>query len=117
MPRELLKSELCGHDAGAFTGAKKGSHRALIEQAQHGTVILDEIGEMPVDLQAKMLKVIEDHNLHRLGSEKEFQIDVQLLAAANQHLEALIKDGGFIADLYHRLSVFKLQLPQRRERV
>jgi DNA-binding NtrC family response regulator len=116
LPRELLESELFGHEAGAFTGAR-GRRRGLIEQAHGGTVFLDEIGEMPVDLQAKLLKVIEDRSLRRLGGEREIQVDVQVLAATNQKLETHIRNGEFRADLYHRLSVFKLELPSLRERI
>jgi DNA-binding NtrC family response regulator len=116
LPRELLESELFGHETGAFTGAK-GRRRGLIEQAHGGTVFLDEIGEMPVDLQAKLLKVIEDRALRRLGAEREIQVDVQVLAATNQNLEEQIREGGFRADLYHRLSVFSLELPPLRERM
>jgi len=116
LPRELLESELFGHEAGAFTGAK-GRRRGLIEQAHGGTVFLDEIGEMPVDLQAKLLKVIEDHALRRLGAEREIQVDVQVLAATNQNLEEQIREGEFRADLYHRLSVFSLKLPPLRDRI
>jgi DNA-binding NtrC family response regulator len=115
LPHELLESELFGHEAGAFTGAK-GRRRGLIEQAQGGTIFLDEIGEMPVELQTKLLKVIEDRTLRRLGSERELQVDVQLLAATNQNLEERIREGEFRADLYHRLSVFNLELPPLRER-
>jgi two-component system response regulator AtoC len=116
LPRELLESELFGHEAGAFTGAK-GRRRGLIEQAHGGTVFLDEIVEMPVDLQAKLLKVIEDRRLRRLGGEHEIQVDVQVLAATNQKVEEQIRKGGFRTDLYHRLSVFKLELPPLRERI
>jgi two-component system, NtrC family, response regulator AtoC len=116
LPRELLESELFGHEAGAFTGAR-GRRRGLIEQAQGGTIFLDEIGEMPVDLQSKLLKVIEDRNFRRLGAEREIQVDVQVLAATNQQLEERIRSGDFRADLYHRLSVFSLELPPLRERI
>lgn len=115
LPRELLESELFGHEAGAFTGAR-GRRRGLIEQAHGGTIFLDEIGEMPIDLQAKLLKVIEDRSLRRLGAEREIQVDVQVLAATNQKLDVQVREGGFRADLYHRLSVFKLELPPLRER-
>jgi len=115
LPHELLESELFGHEAGAFTGAR-GRRRGLIEQAHGGTIFLDEIGEMPVDLQAKLLKVIEDRSLRRLGAEREIAVDVQVLAATNQNIEDQIRNGGFRADLYHRLSVFKLELPPLRER-
>lgn len=116
LPRELLESELLGHEAGAFTGAK-GRRRGLIEQAHGGTVFLDEIGEMPVDLQAKLLKVIEDRRLRRLGGEREIPVDVQVLVASNQNIEAQVRNGAFRADLYHRLSVFRLEMPPLRERI
>jgi two-component system response regulator AtoC len=116
LPHELLESELFGHEAGAFTGAR-GRRRGLLEQAHGGTIFLDEIGEMPVDLQAKLLKVIEDRSLRRLGGDREIQVDVQVLAATNQNIGEQIRNGGFRADLYHRLSVFKLELPPLRERI
>jgi two-component system response regulator AtoC len=116
LPHELLESELFGHEAGAFTGAR-GRRRGLIEQAHGGTIFLDEIGETPVDLQAKLLKVIEDRSLRRLGGEREISVDVQVLAATNQDLEERIRDGHFRPDLFHRLSVFKLELPPLRERI
>ncbi len=114
LPRDLLESELFGHEAGAFTGAT-GRHRGLIEQADSGTLFLDEIGEMPLDLQAKLLKAIEDRKFRRLGSEREISVDVQILAASHRDLEAMVREGGFRSDLYHRLSVFKLNLPPLRE--
>ncbi|MFA6161958.1 MAG: sigma-54 dependent transcriptional regulator [Methylobacter sp.] len=116
LPRELLESELFGHEPGAFTGAA-GRHRGLLEQADGGTLFMDEIGEMPLDLQAKLLKVIEDHKVRRLGGEKEISVDVQIVAASNRDLEKMAKNGSFRADLYHRLSVFKLILPPLREAV
>ena len=116
LPRDLLESELFGHEPGAFTGAA-GRHRGLLEQADGGTLFMDEIGEMPLDLQAKLLKVIEDHKVRRLGGEKEIQVDVQIVAASNRNLEQMAQDGSFRADLYHRLSVFKLILPPLREAV
>jgi len=116
LPHELLESELFGHEAGAFTGAR-GRRRGLLEQAHGGTIFLDEIGEMPVDLQAKLLKVIEDRSLRRLGGDREIQVNVQVLAATNQNIEEQIRNGDFRADLYHRLSVFKLELPPLRERI
>jgi two-component system response regulator AtoC len=115
LPHGLLESELFGHEAGAFTGAR-GRRRGLIEQAHGGTIFLDEIGEMPVDLQSKLLKVIEDRKLRRLGGEHEIPVDVQVLAATNQDLDVQVRKGDFRADLYHRLSVFKLELPPLRER-
>lgn len=116
LPRELLESELFGHEPGAFTGASS-RHRGLLEQADGGTLFMDEIGEMPLDLQAKLLKVIEDHKVRRLGSEKEINVNVQIIAASNCDLEKMAQDSSFRADLYHRLSVFRLILPPLREAV
>ncbi|MEY3786025.1 MAG: hypothetical protein RLZ75_230 [Pseudomonadota bacterium] len=116
LPRELLESELFGHEPGAFTGAS-GRHRGLLEQADGGTLFMDEIGEMPLDLQAKLLKAIEDHKVRRLGGEKEISVDVQIVAASNRDLEQMSQEGSFRADLYHRLSVFKVILPPLREAV
>jgi DNA-binding NtrC family response regulator len=116
LPRELMEAELFGHEAGAFTGAK-GMRRGLVEQAQGGTLFLDEIGELALDLQAKLLKVIEDKTLRRLGGEREIPVDVQILAATNRDLAAEAQAGRFRADLYHRLSVFRLELPPLRRRL
>ncbi len=116
LPREILESELFGHESGAFTGAS-GRHRGLLEQADGGTLFMDEIGEMPLDLQAKLLKAIEDHKVRRLGGEKEISIDVQIVAASNRDLEQMSQEGSFRIDLYHRLSVFKVILPPLREAV
>jgi len=115
LPRELLESELFGHEAGAFTGAK-GRHRGLLEQAHQGTLFLDEIGDMDLDLQSKLLKAIEDQTVRRLGGNREIHVDVQIIAASHRDLEQAVADGLFRADLYHRLSVFRLDLPPLRER-
>jgi len=116
LPRELLESELFGHEAGAFTGAK-GRHRGYLEQAHEGTLFLDEIAEMDLDLQTKLLTVLEDRRLRRLGSEKALNVDVQVIAASNRNLEQRVRDGEFRSDLYHRLCVFRLDLPPLRERL
>jgi transcriptional regulator with GAF, ATPase, and Fis domain len=116
LPRELLESELFGHEPGAFTGAS-ARHRGLLEQADGGTLFMDEIGEMPLDLQAKLLKAIEDHKVRRLGGEKEISVDVQIVAASNRDLEKMSQEGGFRMDLYHRLNVFRVILPPLREAV
>jgi two-component system response regulator AtoC len=115
LPRELLESELFGHEAGAFTGAK-GRRRGLMEQAQGGTLFLDEIGEMDLDLQAKLLKAIEERKIRRLGGESEISVDIQILAATNQNLQESVDQGKFRSDLFHRLSVFQLDLPPLRNR-
>ena len=116
LPRELLESELFGHEAGAFTGAK-GRHIGYMEQADGGTLFLDEIGDMDLDLQAKLLKAIEDQSLQRLGGEKSVKLDVQVLAASNRRLEDQVREGQFRSDLFHRLSVFTLELPPLRDRL
>jgi two-component system response regulator AtoC len=116
LPRELLESELLGHEAGAFTGARK-RHRGLVEQAHQGTLFLDEISEMELDLQAKLLKVIEDRTFRPLGSEKEVSVEIQVIVASNRSLEELTREGEFRSDLYHRLSVFGLDLPALRDRI
>ncbi|MEJ2610505.1 MAG: sigma-54 dependent transcriptional regulator [Candidatus Thiodiazotropha sp.] len=115
LPRELLESELFGHEAGAFTGAK-GRRRGLIEQAHDGTLFLDELGELDLDLQAKLLKAIEDRRVRRVGGDRELQVNVQVIAATNQDLPSRISEGEFRADLYHRLAVFRLEVPPLRER-
>jgi DNA-binding NtrC family response regulator len=116
LPRDLLESELFGHEAGAFTGAK-GRHRGYLEQADGGTLFLDEIGEMDLELQSKLLTAIEDRVLRRLGGEKALKVDVQVIAASNRDLERQVREGNFRSDLYHRLSVFRLDLPALRERL
>jgi len=115
LPRELLESELFGHEAGAFTGAK-GRRRGLLEQATGGTLFLDEIGELDLDLQAKLLKAVEEQRMRRVGGETEISVDVQLIAATNLDLQAQVREGKFRADLFHRLSVFQLELPALRQR-
>ena len=115
LPRELIESELFGHEAGAFTGAR-GRRRGLIEQASGGTLFLDELGALELELQAKLLKAIEDRRVRRVGGERELEVDVQVVAATNQNLEAGIAHGEFRADLYHRLAVFRLEVPPLRKR-
>ena len=116
VPGDLLESELFGHEAGSFTGAK-GRHRGLMEQAHQGTLFLDEIGEMSPSLQAKLLKAIEDRRFRRIGGDHEIEVDVQILAASNLDLSERIAAGAFREDLYHRLSVVRLELPPLRERI
>ena len=116
LPGDLLESELFGHEAGAFTGAKT-RHRGLFEQAFGGTLFLDEISELPLGLQAKLLKAVEDHRIRRVGGEKEIKVDVQVFAASNQELAEIVKEGKFRQDLFHRLSVFTLDLPPLRHRM
>ena len=116
LPRDLLESELFGHEPGAFTGAK-GRRRGLMEQAHGGTIFLDEIGELGIDLQAKLLTVIEDRRLRRLGGTASVEIDVQVIAASNRNLSEQAEAGEFRSDLYHRITVFTLELPALRNRM
>ena len=116
MPRELLESELLGHEAGAFTGAT-GRHRGVLEQAHGGTLFLDEIAELSPDLQAKLLKAIEEQRIRRVGGEREVPVDVRIIAASNQDLAARVTTGEFRSDLYHRLTVFVLEIPPLRTRL
>ncbi len=115
LPRELLEAELFGHEAGSFTGAR-GRRRGLLEQANGGTLFLDEIAELAPDLQAKLLNAIEDRVIRRIGGEREIKVDIRVIAASHRDLSERIATGGFRADLYHRLSVFRLELPRLRER-
>lgn len=116
LPKDLMESELFGHEAGSFTGAT-GRRRGLLEQADGGTLFLDEVGEMPLGTQAKILKAIEEQAFRRVGGERELIVDVQLIAASNRDLTQAVRDGLFREDLYHRLSVFHLELPPLRERI
>lgn len=116
LPHDLLESELFGHEPGAFTGAK-GRRRGLMEQAHGGTIFLDEIGELGMDLQAKLLTVIEDRRLRRIGGASPIEIDVQVIVASNRNLAERVEAGEFRGDLYHRITVFTLELPALRSRL
>ncbi len=115
IPKDLLESELFGYEAGAFTGAKK-RHRGLMEQADTGTIFLDEIGELDLNLQGKLLKAVEELRFRRLGSETMVEVDVQIIAATNRDLLQKVKTGEFREDLFHRLSVLNVHIPPLRER-
>ena len=115
IPHNLLESELLGYERGAFTDAKERKI-GLFEAADEGTIFLDEIGEMSISLQAKLLKVIEDGRFRRLGSVQERQINIQIITATNQDLEKLISEGLFRSDLYFRLKVLRLMTPPLRDR-
>jgi two-component system response regulator AtoC len=116
LPSELLESELFGHEAGAFTGAK-GRHRGYLEQAQGGTIFLDEIAELQPQLQAKLLKAVEDRRFRRVGGEREIEVDVQVFAASNREVEKLVADGKLREDLFHRLALFRIDVPPLRDRL
>lgn len=114
--KELLENELFGHKAGAFTGAVKDS-KGIFEEANNGTVFLDEIGEMPLDLQAKLLRVLESGEFLKVGDSKPTKIDVRIIAATNRDLEKEIESGNFREDLFYRINIFTMNLPPLRERV
>jgi transcriptional regulator with PAS, ATPase and Fis domain len=112
----LLESELFGYEAGAFTGSKAEGHIGLFECAHEGTVFLDEIGEMPMELQAKLLRVLEEHEVRPVGSHRIVPVNVRIIAATNQDLYRQMEEKHFRADLFYRLSLFPLRLPPLRER-
>ncbi|MDX8395298.1 MAG: sigma-54 dependent transcriptional regulator [Mariprofundaceae bacterium] len=115
IPADLLEAELFGHEKGAFTGADK-SRAGRFEQAHGGTMFLDEIGDMPAALQAKLLRVLETGSIQRVGSNKDYTVNIRLLAATHQNLQAKIKKGEFREDLYYRLNVIPVHIPPLRER-
>jgi DNA-binding NtrC family response regulator len=115
LPGELLESELFGHERGAFTGAAT-TRVGKFEFAQRGTIMLDEIGEMPQSLQAKILHVLQDREFTKLGSNRNVEVDVRIIAATNRDLEAMMRAGTFREDLYYRLQVIEVRIPTLRER-
>jgi len=115
VPAELIESELFGHEKGSFTGAA-ARHLGKFEQAQHGTIFLDEIGDMPLTMQAKLLRVLEEGEVERIGGDRAIAVDVRVVVATHRDLEALSREGKFRQDLFHRIYVFPLRLPPLRER-
>jgi len=117
VPENLLESELFGYREGAFTGARKGGQTGKFEQADKGTIFLDEIGDMPFAMQSKLLRVLQEKEIERLGENRPRQVDVRVVAASNRPLEDLIAEGRFRQDLYYRLNVVSIHIPPLKERM
>lgn len=115
IPQELLESEFFGHATGAFTGAQK-ARKGLLQETQGGSLLLDEIGEMPLALQAKLLRALQDGSIRPVGQDKEVQVDVRIIAATHRDLKQKVAEGSFREDLYYRLETFAIQIPALRER-
>ncbi len=115
IPSNLLESEMFGYEKGAFSGATK-CHRGKFEQANHGTLLLDEISEMPLELQAKLLRVIQEKIIDRVGGTEPISVDVRIICTTNKNIEQEVKKGNFREDLYYRISVFPIKIPPLRER-
>jgi formate hydrogenlyase transcriptional activator len=115
IPRDLLESELFGHERGAFTGALS-QRIGRFESADRGTLFLDEIGDIPLELQPKLLRVLQEHEFERLGSNRTVQTNVRILAATHRNLSRMVAEGSFRADLFYRLSIFPIALPALRDR-
>ena len=116
IPENLIESELFGYVAGAFTGSRSGGKKGLFEAAQDGTIFLDEISELPLNLQVKLLQVIQERQITPVGGTKQIPIDVRIISATNRDLESLVKEGKFREDLYYRLNVVPINVPPLRER-
>ncbi|WP_166704674.1 sigma 54-interacting transcriptional regulator [Bacillus albus] len=116
IPRELLEAELFGYEEGAFTGAKKGGKPGKIELADKGTLFLDEIGDMSLDMQVKLLRVLQEKEIERIGGTKIQKVDVRFIAATHRNLREMVQRGEFREDLYYRLNVFEIDIPPLRER-
>ena len=114
LPESLLESELFGHEKGAFTGAQT-RRQGLFERAHQGTLLLDEIGEMPLVLQAKLLRILQEREFERIGGHQTIQVDIRIVAATNRNLQEMVKEGTFREDLFYRLNVIHLTLPPLRD--
>lgn len=116
IPKDLLEAELFGYDRGAFTGAKSSGKKGKFELADQGTIFLDEIGDLPLEMQPKLLRVLEEREFERLGGNKVIKTDFRLIAASNRKLEKMVEEGTYRADLYYRLNVVPLEIPSLKKR-
>jgi len=116
IPRELAESEFFGYEPGTFTGADKKGRPGKFELANRGTIFLDEIGEFPLGLQVKLLRVLQERSITRVGGVRSIAVDVRIIAASNRDLSKEVDNGNFRKDLYHRLNVIQINLPPLRER-
>ena len=117
IPKELMESELFGYEEGAFTGAKKGGKPGKLELANHGTLLLDEVGELPLPSQVKLLRVLQEGELERIGGTNAISVDFQLLCSTNRDLSQMVEEGMFRRDLYYRINTVELKIPPLRERI
>jgi transcriptional regulator with PAS, ATPase and Fis domain len=116
IPEHLLESELFGYEDGAFTGAKKGGKKGQFQIANYGTIFLDEIGDMPLSMQSKLLRVLQEKEIQRVGGQKSSPVDVRVIAATHRDLEKMVEEGEFRQDLYYRLNVIKIEIPPLKKR-
>lgn len=116
IPEHLLESELFGYEDGAFTGAKRGGKKGQFQTANRGTIFLDEIGDMPLAMQSKLLRVLQEKEIYPVGGQKSVHVDVRIIAATHRNLEKMVDDGEFRQDLYYRLNVIKIEIPPLRKR-
>lgn len=116
IPENLIESELFGYEKGSFTGANAKGKKGLFEVANNGTIFLDEIGEIPLSFQTKLLRALETNEIRRVGGTEEIKLDVRIICATNKNLEKLVEDGEFRDDLYYRFNVFPVTIPPLRER-
>jgi transcriptional regulator with PAS, ATPase and Fis domain len=117
LPATLVESELFGYEPGAFTGADRKGRKGKFEQAAHGTIFLDEIGDMPIEVQAKLLRVLQDRMVERIGGQQPYEVDFRLISATHRDLQALVAEGKFRLDLYYRISPIVLEVPSLRQRI
>ncbi|MBU1275633.1 MAG: sigma 54-interacting transcriptional regulator, partial [Proteobacteria bacterium] len=116
LPTDLIESELFGYESGAFSGAKTGGKRGLVEEAKDGTLFLDEVGDLPPEAQAKLLRFLDSGEYYKVGGTRPFKTSVRVVAATNRDLEAMVNDGRFRRDLFYRLGVIKVEVPALNRR-